>query len=160
MNARWVIAAAACAWIAAACGGTQPAPSTPASPPAPPSAAPPQKPWTDMSHDERLMLMKTRVFPRMQEAFQKLDAKRFADFSCKTCHGEGVKEENFTMPNPRLPKLDSTGDFKAEMDMNPDITKFMMTTVVPTVSGILGIPQYDPGTKKGFGCHNCHTMDK
>jgi hypothetical protein len=160
MNALAMIAAAACGGIAAACGGTQPAPSTPAVPPASQSAAPPQKSWTDMNHDERLLLMKTGVFPRMQEAFQKLDAKRFADFSCKTCHGEGVKEKTFDMPNPQLPKLDPKGDFKAEMDVHPDVTKFMMTTVVPTVSGILGIPQYDPATKKGFGCHNCHTMER
>jgi len=117
------------------------------------------KSWNDMSHEERLMLMKTSVFPRMQEAFQGFDPKRFADFSCKTCHGEGVTRGTFDMPNPKLPKIDPKGEFKGEMDVHPDITKFMMTTVLSTMAGILDLPKYDPATKSGFGCHNCHKME-
>ncbi len=112
-----------------------------------------------MSHEERLTLMKTSVFPRMQEAFQGFDPKRFADFSCKTCHGDGVTKGAFDMPNPKLPKLDSKAEFKAEMEVHPEITKFMMTTVVSTMAGILELPKYDPATKSGFGCHNCHMVD-
>src|ERR1700733_9956284 len=96
------------ALLLAACGGEQPAPSTPAPPPpaaptaeapaatvtpdaAAPSAdvtaqadagavaavdaGPAQKSWSDMSHDERLALMKTAVLPQMKQAFQGFDAK-------------------------------------------------------------------------------------
>jgi hypothetical protein len=129
-----------------------------AGPPA--DAAPAQKAWADLTKDERLTLMKTVVLPKMKTAFQGLDAKKFADFSCKTCHGEGAKLGKFDMPNPKLPKLDPKDSFKKDMDKHPDITKFMMQTVTPQMADLLNTPHYDPATHQGFGCFNCHTMAK
>jgi hypothetical protein len=60
------------------------------------------------------------------------------------------------MPNPGLPKLTTTGKFEAEMKKSPKATKYMMDKVVPEVAGALGVPPYDPTTKQGFGCFNCH----
>ena len=60
----------------------------------------PAKPWTDMNHEERLQLMKTKVLPTMKAKFQAFNAEEFGDFGCETCHGSGIKQGNFDMPNP------------------------------------------------------------
>jgi hypothetical protein len=172
--------------FAAACGGGQPEPNAPPPAPAPsaapapsetapaasasaapaptasaaPSPAPGPKGWSDMSKDERMALMKTQVLPKMKESFQGFDAKRYADFTCKTCHGEGVKEGKFDMPNPKLPVLDATGGFKKEQQKHPKALQFMMTAVVPQMADILGLPKFDPATHQGFGCAACHTFVK
>jgi hypothetical protein len=175
--------------LLAACGGSQPAPSTPpsamasdsgvsAAPAASATAAPDQpdsgamvasvdaaaapaaKSWKDMSHEERLALMKDSVLPKMKAAFQSFDAKDYADFSCKTCHGEGVKKGKFDMPYPGLPKLDAKDGFKKIAAKHPAAMKFMEQTVEPTMADILGLPKWDQATNPtGFGCQNCHLMD-
>jgi hypothetical protein len=122
-----------------------------------PSVAAPAKPWAQMSHDERLDVMKKTVLPTMKAAFQGLDAKEFADFSCKTCHGPNIKEGKFDMPNPGLPKLDFKHHLKDEEAKHPDIMKFMQTTVVPQMTTMLGEQPFDMQTMKGFGCGGCHT---
>jgi len=160
----------------AACGGGQPEPATPTAPapsasaaPTPsasapaapaPSAAPGAKNWDAMSRDERLAVMKTQVMPKMSESFKAVDADHFKDFSCVTCHGKRIKEGNFDMPNPDLPKLNAKDSFKKHMDTKPAITKFMMTKVVPDMAAILGEAPFDPATHKGFGCANCHLFEK
>jgi hypothetical protein len=178
--------------LLAACGGSQPAPSTPAAGTASDSgtsaapaasataapavtdqpdsgatvasanggAAPATKSWKDMSHEERLALMKNSVLPKMKAAFQSFDAKDYADFSCMTCHGEGVKKGKFDMPYPGLPKLDAKDGFKKIAAKHPAAMKFMEQTVEPTMAEILGLPKWDQATNPtGFGCQNCHTMD-
>lgn len=123
-------------------------------------AGPPaQKSWADMSHDERLALMKSTVMPKMKDAFQGFDAKDYADFSCKTCHGEGVKKGKFDMPNPKLPKLDAKAGFKKMKAKHPAAMKFMMETVAPNMASILGLPEWSQSNPTGFGCGNCHTME-
>ncbi|HEY2513074.1 MAG TPA: hypothetical protein VGI39_19535 [Polyangiaceae bacterium] len=113
-----------------------------------------------MDHEERLAVMKTQVMPKMKDAFQAFDAKTFADFSCKTCHGEKIKEGKFDMPNPKLPVLDATGGFKKDQQKHPKALQFMMQTVAPQMAEILNLPKFDPATHQGFGCANCHTFVK
>jgi len=167
-----------------ACGGSQPAPEAappapsaapaPEAPPAPPateaapsapapaaSEAPPAEKktaWKDMTVDQKKELMKTVVFPNMKTEFQGFDAKRFADFTCVTCHGPGAKEGKFTMPNPKLPKLDPKDEFAKYKKTKADILKFMMEHVAPDMAKFLDVEPYNPETKQGFGCFNCHTM--
>lgn len=119
---------------------------------------PGQKSWTDMSHDERLALMKTAVMPQMKKAFQDFDAKQYADFSCMTCHGPGIKQHKFDMPNPKLPKLDAKGGFKKEAAKHPKALQFMEHVVEPQMAQILGLPTWEPTNPSGFGCGGCHTM--
>jgi hypothetical protein len=119
---------------------------------------PGQKSWTDMSHDERLALMKTAVMPQMKKAFQDFDAKEFAEFSCVTCHGPGIKQHKFDMPNPKLPKLDAKGGFKKEAAKHPKTLQFMEHVVEPQMAQILGLPTWEPSNPSGFGCGGCHTM--
>jgi hypothetical protein len=113
-----------------------------------------------MSKDEKLALMKTEVMPKMSALFQAHDAGKYKDFKCVVCHGPGVKEGKFKMPNPGLPKLNAKDGFKKHKDKDAKTLTFMMTKVVPEMAAILGEKPYNPETKSGFGCAECHVMEK
>jgi hypothetical protein len=141
-------------------GSASAAPSSSAAPSASTTAeAPTGKPWDAMSHAERLEQMKTVVLPKLQADFQAFNAKKYEKFSCTTCHGERIKQGNFTMPNPDLPKL-SMADFKKYMDTKPEITKFMMSKVEPDTAAAINLKPFDPQTKTGFGCGGCHVVSQ
>jgi hypothetical protein len=117
--------------------------------------------WDKWSHDQKLEYMKTAVMPKMGALFHDFDAKRYAEPKCALCHGAGVKDGTFKMPNPGLPKLDVTpAGFKAMAAKHPKIVEFMEKQVVPTTASLIGEEPYDPATQKGFGCMGCHTMKK
>jgi len=145
---------------------TAPAPSATEAAPAPsasaaaPAEAPAEKKvaWKDMTEDQKKEVMKTVVYPAMKTEFQGFDSKRFADMTCMTCHGPGAKEGKFTMPNPKLPKLDPKDGFAKYKKSKADILKFMMEHVAPDMAKLLDLEPYNPDTKQGFGCFNCHTM--
>jgi hypothetical protein len=160
--------------IAVSCGGDVPPPATPAAtPPGSPDAPPTPPPattgpaagttttWKEMNHDQRLEFMKSTVLPKMKAEFAEYDAKRFGNINCGTCHGEGMKDGSFKMPNAKLPKVpnDMPG-FQALAKAQPDAMKFMSTKVVQDMAKMLGKDPFDPKTGKGFGCHECHTSDK
>ena len=128
-------------------------------PPAPTGPAMPA-PWKDMDKKQRAEWMKTVVMPKMAKSFQGFDAKDFKDFTCVTCHGPGAKQGKFKMPNAGLPKLDPADSFKKHMTKKPEITKYMMMSVVPEMADALQVPKYDPQTHQGFGCFNCHVAKK
>lgn len=162
--------------VFAACGGGQsttenPPPSgsgsaTPSATTAPSASAstaasttaPAAKSWDAMNHAERLETMKTVVLPKMQADFQGFDAKKYDKFSCTSCHGERIKQGNFTMPNPDLPHLSYTDGFKKHMTAKPEITKFMMQKVEIDMAAAIGEKPFDPQTKTGFGCMGCHVV--
>src|SRR5437867_4050836 len=73
---------------------------------APPDAAQPAFDFTKLKHDEQVAFMKKNVLPHMKAAFQKFDAKKYAKFNCKTCHGKNADKNKFKMPTADLPKLD------------------------------------------------------
>src|SRR5438067_694382 len=85
-----------------------------------------------------LLWMSASVNPAMREEFQNFDAKRYAKFGCKTCHGKGAEDDSYKMPNPDLPKLPRSKEgwdkIKAEKG---DILKFMGTTVKPKMASLL-----------------------
>lgn len=170
----WSLAAVACVVAAAACGGGQPEPVTPptpsasasesaAAPTTSASAAPsasvavePTGPvWKDdMSNDAKVAYMKANVAPRMSKVFKDHDAKRYAAFGCKTCHGPDGKE-----PKNFLPKLTMKGGNLTAFAEKPEIAKFMHEAVVPEMAAALGQKPYDPATKTGFGCSGCHAIE-
>jgi hypothetical protein len=102
--------------------------------------------------------MKAAVMPKMGALFHDFDAKAFSDPRCGLCHGAGAKDGSFKMPNPGLPKLPATPDgFKKVHDQKPQVFDFMAKQVVPTMAKLVGEEPFDPATKKGFGCFECHT---
>jgi hypothetical protein len=167
---------------ALACGGTQPpppaapeaaaptastAPSESASGEAPApapaeSAAPAQAgaiDWKSMDKKARGKYMKDVVMPKMKEVFTAFDAKKYANMQCMTCHGSGATNGSFAMPNPELPQLPADmSKFKEWAAKKPQMTEFMVKHVKPEMAKLLNEPEYNPETKVGFGCAECHTM--
>ncbi len=101
--------------------------------------------------------MKSAVMPKMGSAFHDFDGKKFAEPRCTLCHGQGAKKGDFKMPNAELPKLDISPDgFKALKEKKAKWVDFMVTVEHDTAH-LIGEEPFDPQTKKGFGCLNCHT---
>lgn len=148
-----------------ACGGSQPAATTPAEPGATPAAEAPagEAPaaegdlvWSDsMPTKDKGIFMKKKVMPAMSKVFQDHDAKDYADFSCKTCHGPSMKPK----PSEFLPTLHFKGGKMAEADTKPEVVKFMHESVTPAMAGLFGKEPYDPKTNQGFGCGGCHKVE-
>lgn len=164
----------AAAGLASACGGGAPTPVMPdnaatastsgATSAAPIDSAAPApsgstsgadtgegKPWDQRTKEQKIATMKHVVMAKMGPAFKGVDGKRYEEFTCATCHGVGARDHSFAMPNPQLPKLD-----KAAIEKNPEMTKFMKDVVVPAMAKAVGEEPYNPETKKGFGCGECH----
>lgn len=168
----WSLAAVACVVAAAACGGGQAEPVTPPTPSASaaesataptasaaPSASVAVEPtgpvWKDdMTNDAKVAYMKANVAPRMSKVFKDHDAKKYASFGCKTCHGPDGKE-----PKEFLPKLTMKGGNLTAFTEKPEMSKFMHEAVVPEMAAALGKKPYDPATKIGFGCTGCHALE-
>ena len=112
--------------------------------------------WRDMTHKQRIAFMKNHVLPVVGDLFTKQDPQHYSDPTCKLCHGRRAFEGDFRMPNESLPKL--SRDLAKERREEPEMTRFMMETVVPKMSELLDIPPYDPATGSGFGCMNCHVF--
>jgi hypothetical protein len=100
--------------------------------------------------------MKQKVMPEMKPLFQKHDAKDFAEFGCKTCHGDEVKDGHFDMPNPKLPKLNFK-DHNSKYE--PADLEWMGKEIMPTMGKILNLPLHSEENPKGFGCLACHTLE-
>ena len=139
----------------AACGGSQPAASSPAEPGAAPAEGSADV-WSDsMSDQQKADFMKKKVVPAMAKTFQEFDAKKYADFGCKTCHGPQFKPH----PVDFLPELHVKDGKMVEAEEHPELAKFMSEKVSPQMAEIFGKKPYDPQTKEGFGCAGCHKMD-
>lgn len=143
----------------AACGGKSSSSTTTPTPPAGSGATAeatkplPDVPFDQLDQDQRAQFMKEKVVPAMKPVFQNHDAKAYADFGCKTCHGKEAEKGHFDMPNPELPKIGKSTDwskFKKE-----DI-EWMKNDVKPTMAKILQQPEWSPENPKGFGCVECH----
>jgi hypothetical protein len=112
-----------------------------------------------LDHKAQAQFMKDHVVQDMKVAFQGFDAKKFADFDCKTCHGKDAKAKHFEMPNPELPKLDFAAIQAGKQ--KPKMAEFMEKTVKPQMAKILQQPEFDPVAKTGkFGCLACHEQKK
>ena len=147
--------------FAVACGGSQPAAEAPpaaggeeaaSDTPAPP----PTKPFHDLTQEEKFEVMKKVVVPTMKPLFQAHDPEKFKDFGCVTCHGPRAKQGKFDMPNPELPKLKFADELKFHKEKTPEMLTFMMEKVTPEMAKALNESPFDPATKKGFGCGECH----
>jgi hypothetical protein len=144
-----------------------PAPAAPASAAAPgagPTESPPTggppSPWESMTKDQRKEYMKTAVMPQMKQTFVAFNADRYKAMNCVTCHGDGATDGKFTMPNPKLPKLPAAAaGFQKLMSEKPAVMQFMAMKVKPQMAHLLGMPEWTPESKTGFGCFQCHTKE-
>ena len=131
--------------------------SAAAAPPAPAAAID----WEAMSKEQRGKYMKDVVMPKMKDVFVAFDANKYGGMNCATCHGSGATNHSFAMPNPELPKLPKDmSKFKEWAAKKPQMTEFMLKHVKPEMAKLLNLPEFDPATKTGFGCGNCHAMEK
>jgi hypothetical protein len=141
----------------------KPEPAKPADKPADDKpAAPAEKPaekfdFDKLSHDDKMKFMKEKVVPAMKTAFQDFNAKKFAKFDCKTCHGKDPKGSKYKMPSPDLPKLDWAA-LKAGKEKK--MAEFMAKTVKPQMAKLLEQPEMTETEPKGFGCLECHEEKK
>lgn len=145
--------------------GAPAASAAPSASAAPVTAGPPAAPgpgdWDKWSHDQKLAYMKAAVMPKMKDLFATFNADRYANMNCKTCHGAGAADGSFKMPNPDLPKLPATPAGFQKIAKDPvkgKVMAFMKDQVLPTMAGLVGEQPYDPKTKAGFGCMECHTQ--
>lgn len=145
----------ACILVLAACGSKSPTPSNPKEGGEEATVTLPDVPFDKLDHDQRIAFMKQKVVPVMKPIFQNHDAKDFAEFGCKTCHGEQAKDGHFDMPNPKLPKL----NFKDMSKFKKEDLEWMKNEVLPTMGKTLGLPLHSNDNPKGFGCLNCHTQE-
>ena len=106
-----------------------------------------------MSKDQQVAFMKKYVMPEMEPVFKGYDAKRYAEFSCKTCHGPKFKN-----PKDFLPKLTFKDGNITSFASKPEVSKFMAEQVLPHMATALGLKLMDPKTHTGFGCNGCHTV--
>lgn len=116
----------------------------------------PDVPFDSLDHEQRIQFMKEVVMPAMEPLFKGHDATKYAEFGCKTCHGAGAEQGKFDMPNEALPKLfgPSMPKFKKE-----DV-EWMGKEIKPTMAKLLKQPEYTEQNPKGFGCLECHAMEK
>lgn len=130
------------------------------------SARPPASPaptvWKAMDHDQRMAYMKDVVLPRTKAAFVAFDPS-YQDMDCKTCHGDGVDDKTYELPNPKIRPLPNNEQaFMAMLGEDADaakITPFMADTLEPMMAELLQETVFDPRTMTGeFGCSNCHTL--
>jgi hypothetical protein len=114
--------------------------------------------WEAMTHEQRMDYMKKTVVPTMKPLFQQFDAKHYANFGCKTCHGKDPKGSKYKMPNADLPKLDFAA-LKAGKQ-KPAIAKWMGEVVKPQMAKLMHEAEYSESNPKGFGCLECHMEKK
>ncbi|MEZ4361154.1 MAG: hypothetical protein R3B48_13295 [Kofleriaceae bacterium] len=107
-----------------------------------------------LTRRQKLAFMKQKVMPVMKEAFQSFDPVAFAEFTCKTCHGESGKANKHKMPTAELPKLDFK-KLKAGKQ-KPRIAEFMSDVINPKMAALLHQPEQSEAQPNGFGCLDCH----
>ncbi len=142
--------------LAAACGSKSPTTTTtPAAGSAVATAVLPDVPFAKLDHDQQIQFMKEKVMPAMEPLFKQHDAKKYAEFGCKTCHGEGAEKGELDMPNAKLPKL----NFADMSKFKKEDLEWMGKDIKPVMAKLLQETEYNEQNPKGFGCLHCHTAE-
>jgi hypothetical protein len=100
--------------------------------------------------------MTATVVGRERALFETFEPVRYSTFNCRTCHGSGVLDGTYRMPNPDLPKLAGGSDgFHELSQQEPQVTTFMVQVRKETAE-LLGTKPWDETKEKGFSCFGCH----
>ena len=114
--------------------------------------------WANWSHEKKLEFMRGTVEATEKALFVEYDPKRYANFTCTTCHGSGALNGKFKMPNPDLPKWPGGADaFRELKQRDPKMLTFMQLVIVPVTARLLGVKEFDMASHTGFSCFQCHT---
>ena len=120
---------------------------------------PAEQDFLSLPKEKKVDIMMTKVVPDVGKVFKEHDAKKYAKFNCKTCHGD-AKEKSKDDPKKVLPKLTfSNGGMEKLEKSKPAMVKFMREKVLPTMAAAIGEKPYDAQTKQGFNCGDCHTIN-
>ena len=103
--------------------------------------------FSELSDEEKAAYMASDVLPTMAALFQAYDSDAYADFSCATCHVDGLADGSYAMPDAGLPPL-SEDKFPYESDVG----LFMEEEVLPALNELLG------PADGGRPCITCHTL--
>lgn len=112
--------------------------------------------WPEMTTVQRKAHMQQVILPRAAIIFRDWRPDRFAEVDCTLCHGQGVVEENFSMPTAYLPRLSGDVLLGSEFEKDPETTRLKLNQLVPEMSDALGLKSFSIITRKGFGCYSCH----
>jgi hypothetical protein len=126
-----------------------------------PSAAPPtpSNTWSAQTWEDHHDTMTFLILPNMAPVFQRFAQSPYPSMTCRTCHGADAEAVQYKMPHG-LPALDPAHLPDAH-DRDPRrarLAKFMIDEVTPRMADLLSVPRYDPRTKTGFSCFNCHPV--
>jgi hypothetical protein len=156
-----VVLGAACASSPSGQGAAR-RPSLPPGPSIPLSAgAPGPGEWSTWSHEQKLAYMKSGFIDAERAIFASWEPVRFQNLECRDCHGPGVADGSFRLPNPDLPHLAPGSDgFKELAAHEPEVLMFMQKRLVPETARLLGVPAFDFEAHTGFSCYQCHVRQE
>ena len=112
--------------------------------------------WDELDRAERIAFMSDVVEPQMKAEFQAFDPERFAHFDCRTCHGSGVDDGSYALPNPDLPHLFEDHWFRKHRREHPKTVTFMWKKVELGLSRSMG---RSVGPKGELDCRTCHVIE-
>lgn len=123
-----------------------------------PADAPKPGEWSSWSHEQKLAYMKGGFMTAQRAIWASWEPARFRDLECRNCHGRGVADGTFQLPNPDLPHLYPGKEGFMELAQHePEVLAFMQQRLVPETARLLGVPPFDMEAHTGFSCYQCHT---
>jgi hypothetical protein len=147
-------------FVAMACGSSQGpelGTSTVGEPIGSPVLGPPHQAWAELTPVQQQRFMTKVVLPKFRGMFQDFDTKVFATVKSVTCHGPGVDDGKFKLPNPKLYVLpDSKEDFDKLTAKKRNWMDFMKL-VEDRMATTLGMRQNGADDPDWHGCYSCHT---
>lgn len=155
MPARLPLSLAAFAIVSGCAAAPAPSPAPPAgqAPVAPPGPGD----WQRWSHDQKLAYMSTTFMDEERKIFASWEPVRFRTLECRTCHGPGVGDGTFRLPNVDLPQVAPGAEGFQELAAHePEVLSFMQKRLVPETARLLGVPAFDFEKHQGFSCYQCH----
>jgi hypothetical protein len=112
--------------------------------------------WAGSSWEDRHDTMTFVVQPSMAKLFAAFEQTPDPDLTCRTCHGANAEAVAYKMPNGLSPLNPAHMPDPGVQDPKARMVKFMIEEVTPRMAALLEVEPYDPKTKRGFWCFNCH----